>query len=144
MAASSEILGAREVASKLLSMKSDTFRRVVEAVEKTAVKMSTSAKSGHEHGSDPHSRDRFETQTGVLVQSISPGDNGGMKWEKLSESEVVGLFGILSAGPSGAVGYAEYIEERYPFIWPAVAANIGYFEQEMRKAAPGGCGTIKV
>ncbi|MEN6334785.1 MAG: hypothetical protein ABFE01_11025 [Phycisphaerales bacterium] len=144
MSSSSEILGAKEVAARLLSMKNDTFRRVVEAVERTAVKMANSAKAGHEHGSDPHSRDRFETQTGNLVSSISPGNSGEMQWEKLTENEVVGLFGILSTGPSTALEYAPLVEERYPFIWPAVVANMDYFREQMKLAAPGGSGTVKV
>ncbi len=88
MSSSSEIFGAKEVAAKLLSMKNETFRKVVTAVEKTAVRMSNHAKSGHEIGSDPHSRDRYENQTNVLTQSISPGDEGGVKFEKLSEDQV--------------------------------------------------------
>lgn len=144
MGTGSEILGAREVASKLLAMKSDTFRRVVEAVERTAVRMANTAKAGHEHGSDPHSKDRFETQTANLVNSISPGNDQGMQWEKLTENEIVGLFGVLSTGPSAVPEYAEFVEEKYPFIWPAVVENIPFFEREMRKAAPGGSGTVKV
>jgi hypothetical protein len=133
-----EVLNGKAVIAELLSLKSQTFRRVVEAVEKTAVKMSNDAKAGHERGSDPHSRDRYENQTNNLTNSIFPGGSDGqpMKWEKLSEDEVVGLFGVESTAPGSPLEYAPYIEERYPFIWPAVVANLGYFTQEMKKAAP--------
>jgi hypothetical protein len=139
-----EITGSKEVIAELLSLKSQTFRRVVEAVEKTAVRMSNHAKAGHERGSDPHSRDRYENQTNNLTTSIFPGGSGEqpMKWEKLTEDEVIGLFGVESTAPGSPMEYAPYIEERYPFIWPAVVANIAYFEQEMKLAAPGGSGSV--
>lgn len=135
-----EVIGQREVIAELLGMKSQTFRRVVDAVEKTAVRMANDAKSGHERGSDPHSRDRYENRTTNLTNSIFPGGGDGqpMKWEKITEDEVVGLFGVESTAPGSPMEYAPYIEERYPFIWPAVIANVAYFEQEIKKAAPGG------
>lgn len=135
-----EVLGQREVIAELLGMKNQTFRRVVDAVEKTAVRMANDAKSGHERGSDPHSRDRYENRTTNLTNSIFPGgsDGPGMKWEKVTESEVVGLFGVESTAPGSPMEYAPYVEERYPFIWPAVVANVEYFTQELKKAAPGG------
>ncbi len=132
-----EVIGHKEVIAELLGLKNETFRRVVEAVEKTAVRMSARAKAGHEHGSDPHSRGRFERQTGNLVASISPGGAGGqpMQWEKFTEDEVVGLFGVDSTAPAAPMEYAEYVEEGYPFIWPAAASQIENFKKEIAAAA---------
>jgi len=130
--------GDKEVAAELLSLKDRTFRRVVEAVEKTAVRMANHAKAGHERGGSPHARNRYENQTSNLTNSIFPsGGEQPMQWEEISEDRVVGLFGVNQA--IGAVmEYAPYVEERYPFIWPAAVANIEFFRQEMKKAARPG------
>lgn len=130
------IKGDTETIKRLLSLKSQVFRRVVEAVEKTAMRMADHAKAGHEHGSDPHSRGRYENQTTNLTNSIMPGGAGGqMQWERLDENMVVGLFGVNSAAPGSVMEYAEYVEERYPFIWPAAAANIENFKKDIAEAA---------
>ncbi len=133
------ITGSKEVAAKLLALKSQTFKKVVTAIEKTAVRMSNHARAGHEHGSDPHSRGRFETQTGNLVGSIGPGGANAqeMQWEKITEVEVVGLFGVNATAPGGIMGYGPAVEERYPFIWPAAVANIDYFKKSIASCAPG-------
>jgi len=140
-----KITGDKETIRRLLSLKSETFRRVVEAVEKTAVRMANHAKAGHEHGSDPHSRNRYENQTGNLTNSIFPGgsDSGPMQWKRLDEDMVVGLFGVNSAAPGATMDYAPDVEERYPFIWPAAVANIAHFKEEIRKAAPGATGGVR-
>jgi hypothetical protein len=135
------ITGDKEVLRKFLSLKSETFRKVVEVVEKTAVRMANSAKADHTHGSDPHSRGRFETQTGVLVASIGPSGNQSMQFEKLDENTVVGLFGVGAAVGTTNVEYAERVEELYPFIWPAAVANMERFKQDLAACAPGAKGT---
>lgn len=131
------ITGVSEVVTKLLSLRDQTFRRVTEAIEKTAVRMAAHARAGHEHGSDPHSRSRYENQTNNLTNSISPGGPGGqaMAWEEISESRVIGLFGITETAPSSVLQYAPYIEERFPFIWPAAAAHAETFQKEVAAAA---------
>jgi hypothetical protein len=132
------ITGDKETIRRLLSLKSETFRKVVTAVEKTAVRMANHAKAGHEHGSDPHSRSRYENQTGNLTASIFPvGGSQQMQFEKLTESEVVGLFGVNGAAVGAVMEYAPEVEERYPFIWPAAVANIERFKQEIAACAPG-------
>ena len=131
-----KIKGDKQVAAQLLSMKSQTFARVLDAVEKTAVRMANHAKAGHEHGSDPHSRNRYENQTSNLTNSIFPsGGEEPMEFEEISEDRIVGLFGVSSHGPGATMMYAPYVEERYPFIWPAAVANIEYFTQQMKQAA---------
>lgn len=130
-----KVTGDVEVIKNLLSLKSQIFRRVVEAVEKTSVRMANHAKAGHEHGSNPHSRGRFETQTGNLVASIGPSGPGEIQWEELSENRVVGLFGVMATAPGTPLDYAPYVEERYPFIWPAAVANIETFKKEIAEAA---------
>ena len=130
------IRGDKQVIARLLSLKSQTFRKVVEAVEKTAVRMAAHAKAGHEHGSDPHSRSRYENQTGNLTASIFPaGGSQPMQFEKLTEDQVVGLFGVNGASVGAVMEYAPEVEERYPFIWPAAIANIDQFKREIAAAA---------
>jgi len=135
----SVVTGDVEVIRNLLSLKSQIFRRVVEAVEKTSVRMANHAKAGHEHGSNPHARDRYENQTANLTGSLFPGGASGraMQWEELSEDRVVGLFGVAATAPGTPLNYAAYVEERYPFIWPAVVANIDYFKRSIAGCAPG-------
>jgi hypothetical protein len=132
-----QVEGISQVVATLLSLKDRTFRKVVTAVEKTAVRIANDARAGHEHGSDPHSRDRYENQTSNLTNSISPGGPGGlpMTFERLDENAVVGLVGVLSTAPSAVMNYAAEIEEKYPFVWPAAVANIENFRQEIAKAA---------
>jgi len=139
-----KIKGTKDVIAKLLSLKSDTFRKVVEAVEKSAVRMANAARSGHEHGSNPHARDRYENQTSNLTNSIFPGgaNSEPMKWEKLTEDKVVGLFGVNATAPGAPMNYAEDVEERYPFIWPAAVANIEQFKKEIAACAPGAKGKV--
>jgi len=129
--------GDKEVIAKLLGYKDKTFAKVVEAVEKTAVRMANHAKAGHEHGSNPHARNRYENQTSNLTNSIFPsGGQQPMQFERLDENQVIGLFGVNES--LGAVmEYAPEVEERYPFIWPAAVANIERFEKEIAAAAKG-------
>jgi hypothetical protein len=132
-----KVEGISEVVVKLLSLKDKTFRKVVTAVERTAVRIANDARAGHEHGSNPHSRDRYENQTNNLTSSISPGGPSGlpMKFEEISEDKIVGLVGVLSTAPSAVMNYAAKIEEDYPFIFPAAVANIENFKSEVAKAA---------
>lgn len=141
---SSTVLGSKEVAAKLLALKSQTFRKVIEAVEKTAVRMANAARAGHEHGSDPHSRNRYENQTSNLTNSIGPGgaNSQEMRFEKLNENVVTGLFGVDSTAPGSPLEYAPKVEELYPFIWPAAVANMGYFKQSIADCAPGAKGAV--
>ncbi len=132
-----KVVGSTEVAATLLGMKDKTLRRVMEAIEKTAVRMASSARAGHEHGSNPHSRDRYENQTNNLTSSLFPGGPNGqpMKWQEITEDRIVGLFGVAEMAPGTPMQYAEYVEEKYPFIWPAVVANMEGFKNELAKAA---------
>ncbi len=135
------ITGDTEVVKRLLSLKSETFRKVIEATEKAAVRMANHAKSDHLRGSDPHSRGRFETRTGNLVASISPGGSQPMQFEKIDEQVVIGLFGVNGQSQVGtSLQYAAYVEERYPFIWPAAIANAERFVSDIAACAPGAKG----
>jgi len=128
------VSGDKEVIRRLLSLKSQTFRRVVEAVEKTAVRMANHAKAGHEHGGNPHAQNRYENQTSNLTNSIGPGGGQPMEFERLDEDMVIGLFGV-NEQLSAVMDYAPDVEERYPFIWPAAVANIDQFEKDIQAAA---------
>jgi len=128
------VTGDKEVIRRLLALKSRTFKRVTEAVEKTAVRMANHAKAGHEKGSDPHSRNRYENQTSNLTNSIGPGGESPMQWERLDADMIIGLFGV-NEQLTAVMDYAPKIEELYPFIWPAAVANIEQFEKDIQAAA---------
>lgn len=131
---SAQVIGDKEVIRRILSLKSRTFKRVVEAVEKTAVRMAQHAKAGHEHGSDPHSRNRYENQTSNLTNSIGPSDGQPMQFERLDEDTIIGLFGV-NEQLSAVMDYAPDVEERYPFIWPAAVSQMDQFEKDIQAAA---------
>ena len=139
-----QVTGAAETITRLLAIKDKTFKRVLVAVEKSAVRMAIHAKAHHERGGDPHSQNRYENQTSNLTQSIFPGGAGAspMKWDEVSENRIVGLFGVDAAAPGATMEYAPYVEERYPFIFPAAVANMDSFAKEVAKAAPGMTGTF--
>ena len=130
------VTGTTEFAAKLLSLKDQTFCKVVEAVEKTAVRIANDARAGHEHGSDPHARGRYENQTSNLSNSVGPGGplDLPMQWSEVTEDRIVGLCGIMSTAPATVLEYAPKIEELYPFIWPAAVANIERFQEEVKRA----------
>lgn len=128
------VSGDKQVIRRLLTLKSRTFKRVVEVVEKTAVRMANHAKAGHEKGSDPHSRNRYENQTSNLTNSIGPGGFNPMEYEKLDEDMIIGLFGV-NEQLSAVMDYAPEVEERYPFIWPAAVAYMDQFEKDIQAAA---------
>jgi len=133
-----DLKGDKEVILNLLAAKSDTFRRVREAIEKTAVRMANHARAGHLKGSNPHAYQRYENQTANLTNSIFPGGglNQPVKWETVTEQEIVGLFGVNEAAPGAVMEYAPHVEERYPFIFPAAIENVERFKQEVANAAP--------
>jgi len=131
---SAVITGDKEVIRKILSLKSRTFKRVTEAVEKTAVRMANHAKAGHEHGGNPHAQNRYENQTSNLTNSISPGGANPMQFERMDEDMIIGLFGV-NEQLSAVMEYAADVEERYPFIWPAAVANMDQFEKDIQAAA---------
>jgi len=132
-----QVLGQEEVARRLLSLKSRTFGRIVEAIEKNAVRMAMHARSGHNRGSNPHARDRYENRTANLTNSIFPGgaNSQGMQFEEISERQIVGLFGVDSSAPGAVMEYAQYVDQRYPFIWPAAMAYKERLIKDVRAAA---------
>lgn len=146
-----KVEGTQEVAANILAAKDKTFAKVLRAVETSAIHMTKHAAAGHERGSNPHARDRFETQTANLVNSLMPGGPGAqqMKWDKITEDEIVGLFGVNQAAPGNPMEYALHVEfgtrrsRAYPFIWPAVAANLADFKRRVAAAAPGGVGSVE-
>ena len=139
-----KVEGAAQTVTRLLAIKDKTFARVLRAVEVTAVRMAIHAKTGHTKGSGPHSRNRYENQTTNLTLSIFPGgpDASAMKWEEVSEDRIVGLFGVDETAPGATMEYAPYVEERFPFIFPAALAHVDTFAKEVAKAGPGLSGTV--
>ena len=66
-----------------------------------------------------------------------------MQWQELSEDRIVGLFGVGATAPGSPLQYAPLIEELYPFIWPAVMANVEQFAKDVAAAAPGAKGSTR-
>lgn len=122
--------GGDEISRRLTAIQERTKQAVIEAVEKTAVRMANHAKSGHEHGSSPHSRNRYENQTSNLSNSIFPSGGHDMQWESLSGNEIVGLFGVLPSATS-VMEYAAKVEAQFPFVWPAAIAFKDRFVKEV-------------
>lgn len=131
------ISGDKEAINNLLSIKADTIRKVMTAVEKTAIRMSNHAKAGHLHGSNPHAKERYENQTSNLTNSLGPGGGQPMRWEEVSDNRIIGLFGVSDPAPGSPLKYAAYVEERYPFIFPAAVALAEQFVADVAACAPG-------
>ena len=95
-------------------------------------KIANAAKDNH--GADAHSQGRYESQTGILTQSIQPGKlivtDGGVSFEVVA-----------------AAGYAGYVEGDpsmkstpigvFPFMKPAAEEELPYFLARLRQAMEG-------
>jgi len=129
MTTRSHISGTQQVINNMFMAKDLILKRIGEAIEKTAIDVANHAKAEHERGSDPHSRERFESQHG------GSGLVGSIKSE---------LITISYAKAEGAVyatkEYAANVElgtsrsRPYPFMWPALVAMSDKYEQRMEAA----------
>lgn len=137
----SDVEGTERVVDKIIKVRDRMRGQIMEAIEKTAVRMAEHAKAGHEHGSSPHTENRFETQTGNLVNSVFPSGVHPMEWEN-TEDEIVGLFGV-SPRAMAVMDYAAKVESQYPFIWPAAIAKKDDFVKEVFTAAAFAVAEVK-
>lgn len=117
------VSGADELVAQLKSLAGETFAKVLEAVEKTAVDVQNHAKANHERGL-AHSKGRYENQTNALT--------GGIFTETVEATEQAieaQVFSTMEYGP-----YLEYGTSRhapYPFMGPAADANAEVFQRRI-------------
>ena len=115
-----------EVVNKALETASrDTLDRVKTAIEITLNEAVTHAKS--DHGLTAHDQDRFQTQTGNLVQSIHA-------------NEIVEVPGqVIEGSFSAGIEYAQFVEkgtsvsQAYPFMFTAALAVAANFKRRIAK-----------
>jgi hypothetical protein len=102
------------------SWKDALAMRIVAQVEIIQSKVVAHARKGH--GKSAHGQGRFVTQTGGLEESIQPG--------KVYITDNV-VRGVVEA----RMPYASFVEGRYPFMFPAIAAHSAEFRQRLSKVA---------
>ena len=128
------VQGDWPVVNALKGADKELHGKVRTVIEKTANRMAVEARSGHERGSQPHARYRFENQTGNLHNSVFPGgpDAHPMQFEETGKDEIVGLFGVLPTA-AAVMEYAPFVESRYPFVWPAAHSQSERFVSDLAK-----------
>jgi len=114
------VSGTQKVINNLMLKKFKFLGKIGEAVEKTAVDIANHAKKGHV-GNMAHANKRYQNRTTNLTQSIEPG------LEKISLDEVTGFVAATK-------DYALPVEMRYPFMFPALAANKDNFKDKCKDA----------
>ena len=115
------ITGQQDVINKLRLRQSRTLRRMAVGVEKACVDVANHAKAGHE-GDMAHANERYQNRTSTLTRSITP------EVIYVGFDEVVG---VVFANTE----YAEYIENIYPYLFPALVANREQFKRRLQEAA---------
>ena len=127
MAPRTHIAGTQKVINNIFMARDILLKRIGEAVEKTALDVANHAKAEHEQGSEPHGRERFESQTATLIRSIT---------SELTTVNYAKAEGVVSAGAE----YAANVElgtgksRPYPFLWPAIVASTEKFKDRMEAA----------
>lgn len=115
-----KVSGAKKISNNILAAKNTLLGRIAEAVEKTAVDVSSHAKANHVEG-QAHAEGRFERDTGTLVRSITP------ELEEVS-------FKKVSAVVFTNIDYAIPVEMKYPYMFPALMANASNLMERLKKA----------
>jgi hypothetical protein len=115
-----QVGGVQDVVNNILRQHDRTLNAVAEAIGATCEDIVKHAKSGHERGSDPHANDRYENQTTNLTRSI--------------DSDIAvrpkGVDGVVFA----TMEYAPEVEGRYPYMLPALMANVENYEKRLRQS----------
>jgi HK97 gp10 family phage protein len=120
------ISGEQKVFHKLMRAKDAYLDGLADAVEQSAVVVANKAKENHEHGSDPHAMERFETQTGALVRSIKS------ELTTVGHNEVVAqTFSTMEYAPNVELGTSK--TRAYPFLFPALAESQDDFKERVKK-----------
>ncbi len=117
---SASVLGREELVKNMTSWHQRLVAKVVTQVEIIQSKVVAHARKGH--GKGAHTRGRFETQTGVLEESIQPGKI------YLTNNTVRGIV-------EARTEYASFVERLYPYVAPAVMAHAAEFRDRLRKVA---------
>jgi len=115
------IAGSQKVINNIRMHQSKFLRDLGEAVERTCVDISNSAKEGHA-GNMAHANKRYQNQTSTLTRSITP------QLEDVSFTK--GVSGVVFTN----MEYAPLVEVRYPFMYPAKVANEKKFKERVARA----------
>ena len=115
------ITGQQKILNNIRMHQSKFLRDLGEAVERTCVDISNSAKEGHA-GNMAHASKRYQNQTSTLTRSITP------QLEDVSFTK--GVSGIVFTN----MEYAPLVEVRYPFMYPAKVANEKKFKERVARA----------
>ena len=120
-----DVQGVEVVNKALATATASMIADVKTAIELTLNDAVNHAKKGH--GLSAHGKGRFQSQTGILVQSIQPS-------EVIDTGKTVE--GVFFAGEE----YGEFVErgtihsEAYPFMFPAAMAVMNKFKRRIAKA----------
>lgn len=114
------VAGAKETVAELNAARDAVLGAVAEALEKTAVRVATHARSGHESDM-AHAEGRYQNQTTTLTRSIQ---------SRLTRAD----YQAVEAEALSNIEYAEHVEGLYPFMLPALQANREVFVRELTKA----------
>jgi len=121
------VSGTQTVLNNLRIFETRSLAAIGQAVETTCVDISNDAKADHRRGSDPHSRERFESQTGSLIRSIF------LKLLEVSRINVEGVvYSNLRYAPDIELGNVKH--GAYPFMHPALVKNYPNFQKRLALA----------
>jgi len=121
------ISGSQKVINNIRMQQSKFLRDLGEAVEKTCVDISNSAKEGHA-GNMAHASKRYQNQSSDLTRSITPG------LEEVNFTK--GVSGIVYAGKDYAslVEFGSGTSKPYPFMYPALMLAKPKFKERVARA----------
>lgn len=114
-----DMRGLQEVLNNIRRKENRMIDKVADAVEKVSAKMSNHAKSGHA-GDRAHMNKRYRNRTTNLTNSINPDTL------KITRKRVEG-------GIATNVEYAYWVEQRYPYMFPALKSVKDEFSNRIKK-----------
>ena len=113
------VTGTETMIAKMLAEKSRIHANLMVAVEATCVDAANDSKDNH-IPDEGHGMGRYENQTTMLTRSIAS------KIDRITPKSVDGIV-------YATMRYAPYVEERFPFIMPALIAVTGIFKRRLNK-----------
>lgn len=114
----SSITGLRTVLNNIRRKENKMINKVATIVERTSVSMSNHAKSGHA-GDRAHMNNRYQNRTTNLTNSIDP-----------DTLEITAT--RINGGIATNMEYAYYVEQRYPFMFPALRSVKDEFSKNLK------------
>lgn len=114
------VAGTQKVINNLMMAKSKMLKAIADGVEQCAVDVADHAKAGHV-GDMAHAKQRYRNRTEILTASIES------DLLKVGFDEVIGIV-------STDIEYAEYVENIYPYMFPALIANKQIFNRRLTES----------